>query len=136
MERELQRWGSVLKDILKKDPMVWCIGERLLRTPARLVKVAKLSKEIEKKFIALSPIPDPHAEELFCIINGVEKQRCKTDVMIFDIPTLIEYTTRFVTLEEGDLILTGTPAGVSRVLPGDCIEFGLTDRVTCKFVVQ
>ncbi|ETN69848.1 hypothetical protein NECAME_15060, partial [Necator americanus] len=62
-------------------------------------------------------IPDPHAEELFCLINGVEKQRCKTDVMIFDIPTLIEYTTRFVTLEEGDLLLTGTPAGVCKVLP-------------------
>ncbi|KAK6752725.1 hypothetical protein RB195_003877 [Necator americanus] len=63
------------------------------------------------KFIPKEEIPDPHAEELFCLINGVEKQRCKTDVMIFDIPTLIEYTTRFVTLEEGDLLLTGTPAG-------------------------
>ncbi|KAK6752728.1 hypothetical protein RB195_003877 [Necator americanus] len=88
------------------------------------------------KFIPKEEIPDPHAEELFCLINGVEKQRCKTDVMIFDIPTLIEYTTRFVTLEEGDLLLTGTPAGVCKVLPGDCIEFGLTNRITSKFVVQ
>ncbi|EPB76814.1 FAH family protein [Ancylostoma ceylanicum] len=88
------------------------------------------------KFIPKEEIPDPHAEELFCRINGVEKQRCKTNVMIFDIPTLIEYTTRFVTMEEGDLLLTGTPAGVCRVLPGDSIEFGLTDRITSKFVVQ
>ncbi|PIO52386.1 hypothetical protein TELCIR_26308, partial [Teladorsagia circumcincta] len=81
-------------------------------------------------------IDDPHAEELFCRINGVEKQRSRTDMMIFDIPTLIEYTTRFVTLEEGDLLLTGTPAGVCRVLPGDTIEFGLEGRITTKFVVQ
>ncbi|VDK61419.1 unnamed protein product, partial [Cylicostephanus goldi] len=88
------------------------------------------------KFIPKEEIEDPHSEELFCRINGVEKQRCKTNVMIFDIPTLIEYITRYVTLEEGDLLLTGTPAGVSRVLPGDCIEFGLTNRITCNFVVQ
>lgn len=57
-------------------------------------------------------------------------------MMIFDVPTLIEYATKFVTLEEGDLLLTGTPAGVCRVLPGDVIEFGLTDKVSAKFVVE
>ncbi|WKY06710.1 hypothetical protein Q1695_006693 [Nippostrongylus brasiliensis] len=87
-------------------------------------------------FIPKDQIEDPHKEELFCLINGVEKQRCRTDVMIFDIPTLIEYATRFVTLDEGDLLLTGTPAGVCRVMPGDSIEFGLTGRVTAKFVIQ
>lgn len=88
------------------------------------------------KFIPKEEIEDPHAEELFCIVNGVEKQRCRTNMMIFDIPYLIEYVTRFVTLEKGDLLLTGTPAGVCRVLPGDSIEFGLTNRITSTFVVQ
>uniref|UniRef100_A0A0K0DGZ9 oxaloacetate tautomerase n=1 Tax=Angiostrongylus cantonensis TaxID=6313 RepID=A0A0K0DGZ9_ANGCA len=88
------------------------------------------------KFIPKENIEDPHAEEIFCLINGVEKQRCRTDMMVFDIPTLIEFVTRFVTLEKGDLLLTGTPAGVSRVLPGDSIEFGLTNRITSTFVVQ
>lgn len=87
-------------------------------------------------FIPKDQIQDPHAEELYCRINGVEKQRCRTNAMIFDIPTLIEYTTRFVTLDEGDLLLTGTPAGVCRVLPGDCIEFGLTGHISATFVVQ
>ncbi|KAK6011682.1 FAH family protein [Ostertagia ostertagi] len=87
-------------------------------------------------FIPKEEIEDPHAEELFCRINGVEKQRSRTDMMIFDIPTLIEYATRFVTMDEGDLLLTGTPAGVCRVLPGDTIEFGLEGRITTKFVVQ
>ncbi|KAK6047946.1 FAH family protein [Cooperia oncophora] len=87
-------------------------------------------------FIPKEEIEDPHTEELFCRINGVEKQRSRTDMMIFDIPTLIEYTTRYVTLEEGDVLLTGTPAGVCRVLPGDTIEFGLEGRIATKFVVQ
>lgn len=56
--------------------------------------------------------------------------------MIFDVPFLIEYATQFVTLEEGDLLLTGTPAGVCRVLPGDNIEFGITGKISANFTVQ
>jgi 2-keto-4-pentenoate hydratase/2-oxohepta-3-ene-1,7-dioic acid hydratase in catechol pathway len=39
--------------------------------------------------------------------------------MIFSIPTLIEYVSKIMTLEQGDVILTGTPSGVSQVLPGE-----------------
>ena len=39
--------------------------------------------------------------------------------MIFQIPTLIEYISKFVTLHEGDMILTGTPSGVGPVKDGD-----------------
>ncbi|CAD6198748.1 unnamed protein product [Caenorhabditis auriculariae] len=87
-------------------------------------------------FIPKEKINDPHDEELYCIINGQEKQRCRTNVMIFDIPTIIEYITQFVTLEPGDLVLTGTPAGVSRVNSGDVIEFGLSGKLQAKFHVQ
>ncbi|KJH42385.1 FAH family protein [Dictyocaulus viviparus] len=88
------------------------------------------------KFIPKEEVEDPHKEEIFCIINGVEKQRSRTDMMIFDVPYLMEFITRFVTLSKGDLLLTGTPAGVCRILPGDSIEFGITNRITSKFVVQ
>lgn len=87
-------------------------------------------------FIDKSKIPDPHNVELFCRINGETKQQSKTDIMIFDIPTLLEYATKFVTMEPGDLLLTGTPAGVCRVKSGDEIEFGLTDITTSKIHVQ
>ncbi|CAI4229421.1 unnamed protein product [Auanema sp. JU1783] len=88
------------------------------------------------KFIPKEDISDPHNVEIFCRINGIDKQRCNTSMMIFDIPTLIEYATKFVTLEEGDLLLTGTPAGVCRVLSNDVIEFGISDGITSTFSVQ
>lgn len=87
-------------------------------------------------FIDKSKISDPHDLELFCLINGQEKQREKTSIMIFDIPTLITYVSQYATLEPGDLLLTGTPAGVCRVQSGDTIEFGLTGIIDSKFSVQ
>uniref|UniRef100_A0A7E4VP08 Oxaloacetate tautomerase FAHD1, mitochondrial n=1 Tax=Panagrellus redivivus TaxID=6233 RepID=A0A7E4VP08_PANRE len=87
-------------------------------------------------FIEKSAIADPHNVELYCVINGAEKQRSKTDVMIFDIPTLLEYITKYTTLAPGDLLLTGTPAGVCRVLPGDVIEFGITGIIKSNVTVQ
>ena len=42
--------------------------------------------------------------------------------MIFDIPTIIEVASRVMTLEPGDLIATGTPAGVAPILPGMTVE--------------
>lgn len=56
--------------------------------------------------------------------------------MIFDIPTLIEALTKYVTMEPGDMLLTGTPPGVSAVKSGDCIEFGLEGIASFKFYVQ
>ena len=41
--------------------------------------------------------------------------------MIFQIPTLIEYISKYMTLNEGDMVLTGTPSGVGPVQPGDYI---------------
>ena len=48
----------------------------------------------------------------------VVKQDGNTKDMIFGLPELIEYISKHMTLEEGDLILTGTPAGVGQVKPG------------------
>jgi acylpyruvate hydrolase len=55
--------------------------------------------------------------------------------MIFKIPTLIKYISTYFKLEYGDLILTGTPAGVSGVRHGDIIEANLNDLVKIKFPV-
>ena len=45
-------------------------------------------------------------------VNAEVLQDSRTSYLIFDVPTLVAYVTRFITLEPGDLILTGTPAGV------------------------
>jgi 2-keto-4-pentenoate hydratase/2-oxohepta-3-ene-1,7-dioic acid hydratase in catechol pathway len=55
-------------------------------------------------------------------VNGVERQRGSASDMAFRIPTLLAYITTIMTLEPGDLVATGTPAGVGKLAPGDVVE--------------
>ena len=55
-------------------------------------------------------------------VNGTVRQQSGADDMVFDIPALIAHLTRFMTLEPGDLIATGTPSGVGKLAPGDVVE--------------
>jgi 5-carboxymethyl-2-hydroxymuconate isomerase len=64
--------------------------------------------------ITKSDIPDPHALSLKTELNGEVMQDGSTSDMVFRIPFLISYISRMFTLEPGDLLLTGTPAGVGR----------------------
>ncbi|MGH2849172.1 MAG: fumarylacetoacetate hydrolase family protein [Solirubrobacteraceae bacterium] len=57
-------------------------------------------------------IADPAELEIVTEISGVEMQRASTADMIFDVPMLIEHISEFIELEPGDVIATGTPAGV------------------------
>jgi len=66
-------------------------------------------------------IADPMALALQTSVNGRITQRGNTRDMIFDVPFLIEYFSDFMTLEPGDLILTGTPDGVVDCRPGDVV---------------
>jgi len=52
-------------------------------------------------------------------VNGEVRQNARTSAMIFDVPTLISFISHVMTLQPGDVILTGTPAGVSELLDGD-----------------
>ncbi len=61
-------------------------------------------------------------EEISLSINGAVRQKAKLSTMIFNPVTIVEYISTLMTLEEGDLIFTGTPAGVSKVIPGDKIH--------------
>ncbi len=54
-----------------------------------------------------------------CTVNGMVRQEARTSQMVFSPAFLIAWITAVMTLEPGDLILTGTPAGVSRLNPGD-----------------
>ena len=66
-------------------------------------------------------IPDPMALALKTTVNGQVTQEGNTKDMIFDVPFLIEYFSSFMTLNPGDLILTGTPDGVVDCRPGDVV---------------
>ncbi|TPX68637.1 hypothetical protein CcCBS67573_g07120 [Chytriomyces confervae] len=70
-------------------------------------------------------IPDPNNLTLWLKVNGELKQNGPTSDMLFKIPQLIEYVSSITTLERGDVILTGTPAGVGKMSPGDVVDCGV-----------
>ncbi|KXB29856.1 2-hydroxyhepta-2,4-diene-1,7-dioate isomerase [Dechloromonas denitrificans] len=67
-------------------------------------------------------VPNPMSLKLTTRVNGKTTQQGTTSDMIFDIATLIEYLSSFMTLNPGDIILTGTPEGLADVKAGDVIE--------------
>jgi len=70
-------------------------------------------------FVDAADVPDPHALKLRTLVNGKITQQGSTADMVNDIPALIEYLSAFMTLQAGDVILTGTPDGVVNVNVGD-----------------
>lgn len=71
-------------------------------------------------------IPDPYNVRLSLSVNGETKQDDKTDLMIFPIHKILSHMSSIMTLEKGDLILTGTPKGVGSVKPGDHVKASLS----------
>ena len=71
-------------------------------------------------------IPNPGQLDLRISVNGEPRQSSNTRYLILGVPQLIEYASAFYTLNPGDIIITGTPEGVSPIQPGDiitaCIE--------------
>jgi len=95
--------------------------------------------------VTTDEIPDPTQLTLRTIVNGDVLQETTTDLMIFPIPTLVSTISEFATLEPGDLILTGTPAGVGfrrepQVLLGDgdvvAVEVDGIGRLENRFVAE
>jgi 2-keto-4-pentenoate hydratase/2-oxohepta-3-ene-1,7-dioic acid hydratase in catechol pathway len=56
------------------------------------------------------------------LVNGVERQRGSAADMVFSIPDVLAYISTVMTLDPGDLVLTGSPAGVGKLSPGDEVE--------------
>ncbi len=80
-------------------------------------------------------VQDPHALELWLAVDGVQKQRGSTGDMLATVPELLADISRVMTLEAGDVILTGTPEGVGAVLPGQTITAGITGLLEVAFPV-
>ena len=62
---------------------------------------------------------DPSALEIEGWVNGERRQHSNTRELIFPVPYLVEHVSRFMTLNPGDVITTGTPSGVGPLVPGD-----------------
>jgi len=88
-------------------------------------------------------IPDPHVLDLKTWVNGTLMQNGSTRNFIFDVGYIIQYLTNFMTLSPGDLIATGTPAGVGfsrkpqvTLQPGDKVKLEITGLGTLENPVK
>jgi 2-keto-4-pentenoate hydratase/2-oxohepta-3-ene-1,7-dioic acid hydratase in catechol pathway len=88
-------------------------------------------------------ISDPHHLRLWLSLNGKIVQDGNTDDLIFNVPFLISYISQFMTLLPGDIISTGTPAGVGLGMnppcylkPGDVVELGIDGMGTSKQIAE
>ncbi len=69
--------------------------------------------------VTIGQVGDVQNLELTLTVNGEVRQRGNTANMIFTIPWLISYVSRYITMYAGDILITGTPEGVSEIRPGD-----------------
>ncbi len=76
-------------------------------------------------FIPKTAVPDPHDIELYLTVNNHVCQQDSTNLMLFPIPRLLSDISKVMTLERGDIVLTGTPKGVGAVVPGDIMRAGI-----------
>jgi acylpyruvate hydrolase len=88
------------------------------------------------EFIPVSDFRDVSKLRFHLDVNGVTVQEGNTELMIFPYDEQIAYISRYVTLQTGDLLFTGTPAGVGPVKPGDRLEGWLEDRKLLDFRVK
>ena len=87
-------------------------------------------------FVPAATIPDPHNLELRLSVNGELKQNGTSSDMIHRVPQIISYISGIFTLEPGDVILTGTPAGVGPVQAGDTMAAEISAVGRLKISVQ
>ena len=83
--------------------------------------------------VTADEVGDPQSLEVWTTVNGQARQRGNTVNMIFTVRQLVAYVSRFMSLRAGDIISTGTPAGVAHGMkpprylePGDIVEMGIT----------
>jgi 2,4-diketo-3-deoxy-L-fuconate hydrolase len=84
-------------------------------------------------FVSADEIRDPQALQLWTTVNGEKRQDGSTANMMFTVRHLVAYVTKFMSLQAGDVISTGTPAGVGHgakppryLSPGDVVEMGIS----------
>jgi 2-keto-4-pentenoate hydratase/2-oxohepta-3-ene-1,7-dioic acid hydratase in catechol pathway len=96
-----------------------------------------------KGFDSFCAVGRPHAppDDLATLsvvtqLNGKERQRSSAALMVFTIPALLAYISRVMTLEPGDLVLTGTPAGVGTLAAGDEVQVDVPGYSTVRNPVR
>jgi 2-keto-4-pentenoate hydratase/2-oxohepta-3-ene-1,7-dioic acid hydratase in catechol pathway len=120
--------GKTANNVSRENALDYVAGYSIgLDITARGPEERSLRKSIDT-YAVLGPwlvtadeIPEPNNLNLKIAVNGQIRQNSNTKFMILGVRELIEYATSFYTLRPGDIIMTGTPEGVSPIQPGDTI---------------
>jgi len=88
------------------------------------------------KFMPVTDFSDIQNIPFSLNINGKTVQQGNSADMIFTIDELIAYVSKFFTIKIGDILFTGTPAGVGKILPGDRLEGFIGDKKMFDFLVK
>ena len=142
--------GKTCKNIKQKDAMDYVLGYLLaLDITARDIQsIAKKNGwpwSVAKGFDTFAPIsevilkndmPDPSNLDISLKVNNELRQSSNTKFMIYSIEKIIEFISEVMTLEPGDLIMTGTPEGVAEIKSGDVLEASLGNICYLKVDVK
>ncbi|WP_026462653.1 fumarylacetoacetate hydrolase family protein [Adhaeribacter aquaticus] len=88
------------------------------------------------EFLPLTDFPDLKNINFKLLVNGEEKQKGNSSMMLNSFDDMLAYMSRFITLKTGDIIFTGTPAGVGPVKIGDRLEGFIEDKKLLDFEVK
>lgn len=128
--------GSTMKDVREEDAMRHVLGyaaflDMTARDLQAEAKRTGMPWALSKGMDGFGPVSDvvPAAAapawdkmELRLLVNGEARQQAPTGAMIHSVPRILSYVSRYMTLERGDVVATGTPAGVGACKPGDVLE--------------
>lgn len=121
--------GKRAKNVSARDALSYVAGYSIgLDITIRGPEERSLRKSLDT-YTILGPwlvtadeLSDPHALEMVLDINGEKRQHANTRDLIMDVAELIEFASKYYTLEPGDLLFTGTPEGVAPIVPGDRVN--------------
>lgn len=119
-------------DITARDLQVKCKAEG---EPWEISKAFDQSAVISK-FIPIDSLPNRNAIEFSMSLNDRVVQRARSTEMIFSIDRIIAYVSQFFTLKIGDLIYTGTPAGVGKLTIGDHLRGFIGEQEMFSFYIK
>ena len=142
--------GKKCKNVSQQEALDYVLGYLIaLDITARDIQTEAKKNgwpwSIAKGFDTFAPIgeiilkenlPDPNNVDIFLKVNGEIRQKSNTSHMVYSIERIIEFISHIMTLEPGDLIMTGTPEGVGEITKGDILEAGLSDSCLLKVDVK
>lgn len=115
-------------DVLQSVQGITCVNDVTARDLQRIDDQWARAKGFDTfcplgpRIVPLSELPPVEQLEVICRVNGEERQHGYVKDLAFGLARILSYISHVMTLEMGDVVATGTPAGVGPLLPGDRVE--------------